>query len=158
MKEIQLTQGKVALVNDEDFEKLNQFKWHLAKYRKSSYAIRNITVNGKQKKIPMHCAVMNGKGIDHIDHNGLNNQRSNLRFCTKSENAMNNQKQKNCTSIYKGVYFFKRDKKWMAHIELNGKQTYLGTFSSEVDAALAYNEKAIELFGEFANLNKPLAI
>ena len=97
---------------------------------------------------------MNGKGIDHRDMNGLNNQRSNLRFCTLSQNAMNRRKRENTSSIYKGVYFNnQRGKKWKAQIRINGKQIHLGLFDFEVDAARAYNMKAIELFCEFANLN-----
>jgi hypothetical protein len=101
----------------------------------------------------MHWEMMNGKYIDHLDGNGLNNQRSNLRFATKSENGMNRQKQENTTSIYKGVSWHKHNRKWVAYITINGKRSHLGYFISEVDAAKVYNQKAIELFCEFANLN-----
>lgn len=101
----------------------------------------------------MHIEIMGKRGIDHRDHNGLNNQKSNLRFCTPSENAMNARKNENSSSVYKGVCFFNRDKKWLAQIQVNGKPIRLGCFASEVEAAKAYNNKAIELFCEFANLN-----
>ena len=161
MKEIQLNKSRpcknmgkyVALVDDEEFESLNQFKWCVAKSEKIFYAVRTISIDGKRRNLPMHNAILKGKGIDHIDHNGLNNQKSNLRFCTVSENAMNNRKQENAVSIYKGVCFCKRRKKWKATIQINGKSSYLGHFSSEVEAAKAYNAKAVELFLEFANLN-----
>ena len=153
MKEIQLTQGKVALVDDEEFEKLNQFKWCAKKDGNTFYAIRGIRIGSKTQTIQMHNFIMNGKGVDHIDHNGLNNQKSNLRFCTQSENMMNRSKGGNCTSIYKGVSFHKRDKIWRAKIHINGKDIHLGNFISEIEAAKAYNNKAIELFCEFANLN-----
>lgn len=153
MKEIKLTQGKVALVDDEDFENLNQCKWFAMKHGRTFYAGRAIRVSGKRNTQSMHCLIMNGKGIDHIDHNGLNNQKSNLRFCTSSENSMNRRKKQNCTSIYKGVSFFKRDKIWRAEIEINYRHIRLGRFVSEVEAAQAYNKKAIELFGEFAHIN-----
>lgn len=159
MKEIKLSvQGKnkgkyVALVDDEDFEYLNQFRWNAHKGRNTFYAVRQLTVDGKKTAQLMHGEVMKGKCIDHIDGNGLNNQKSNLRFCTLSENQMNKRKRYNCTSIYKGVYFNKRAKKWLARIGINGKDIHLGLFASEVDAARAYNAKAIELFCEFANLN-----
>lgn len=153
MKEIQLSQGKFALVDDEDFDYLNQFKWCTTKYGNTFYAIRNIKVDGKYKKKFMHGVVMNGKGIDHRDMNGLNNQKSNLRFCTKSENAMNMRKMENASSIYKGVHFFRQTGKWQSYITINRKRIHLGYFYSEVEAAKAYNTKAISLFCEFANLN-----
>ena len=160
MREIKLSQtgkhaGKyVALVDDEDFEALNEIKWSIMKCPRSLYAVKIIRVNGRTATIRMHQLVLNGKGIDHIDGNGLNNQKYNLRFCTNSENQMNVRKQKNTSSIYKGVCFYKCSKKWMASIGLNGKKTHLGYFDTEAEAAKAYNTKAIELFGEFANLNK----
>lgn len=153
MKEINLTQGKVALVDDEDFEYLNQWKWYVIRNRKTFYATCNIRVDGKRITQYMHCEVMKGKGIDHRDRNGLNNQKSNLRFCTQQENCMNTRKRENTTSIYKGVSFFKPSGKWVASIKVNGKAIFLGIFFSEIEAALAYNAKAIELFCEFANLN-----
>ena len=153
MKEIQLTQGQVALVDDEDFEALSQSKWWANKDRNTFYAYRWIKVDGKGIAQSMHNAILNGKGIDHIDKNGLNNQKSNLRFCTISENAMNQRKQRNTSSIYKGVCIDKPYGKWRSHIRINGKAIDLGSFTSEVEAAKAYNAKAIELFGEFANLN-----
>ena len=153
MKEIQLSQGQVALVDDDDFEGLNQFRWYAHKTGNIFYARRNVTVDGKQKGQLMHCEIMNGKGIDHIDHCGTNNQKSNLRFCTQSENCMNTRKRENASSIYKGVTFNKRAGKWLALIMINGKNVYLGRFETEVDAAKAYNQKAISLFLEFANLN-----
>jgi len=159
MKEIKLSQigknkGKyVALVDDEDYDVLNQFKWYATKQGNTLYAKRNITVDGKHKKVRMHCAIMNRKSIDHRDGDGLNNQKSNLRFCTRSENGMNRIKHKSMSSIYKGVSLNKPNGKWIAHIKINGKVIHLGYFFSEVDAAMAYNKKAISLFCEFANLN-----
>lgn len=159
MKEIQLSkQGKnrgkyVALVDDEDFEYLNQFMWHALKHGNTFYALRALKDNGKKASQYMHCAIMGGKGIDHIDHNGLNNQRSNLRLCSQSQNVMNARKAPNRTSVYKGVCFNKAARKWEAQIIINGYRIHLGYFISETDAALAYNEKATELFGEFACLN-----
>ena len=153
MKEIKLTQGQVALVDDDNFEVLNQFKWCAQKHRNTYYAIRTILVNDKNKTIRMHNVIMGGKGVDHINRNGLNDQRSNLRFCTNSQNHMNRRKRKNTSSIYKGVSFHKRTGKWMASIGINDKKIHLGYFDIEVEAAKSYNNKAIELFGEFANLN-----
>lgn len=160
MKEIQLSKsgknkGKyVTLVDDEDFEALNQFRWCVKQKATTFYAMRKNTVGGKQESIMMHCIIMGGKGVDHKDHNGLNNQKDNLRLCTNSENAMNRRKQRGCVSAYKGVSFYRRTGKWQAYIRIDDKSIYLGYFISEMAAAKAYNTKAAELFGEFANLNK----
>jgi len=161
MKEIQLSQGwfcknkgkYVALVDDEDFDNLNQWKWCVHKDINNFYAVRTVRADGKRTTTQMQWEIMNRKSIDHIDHDGLNNQKSNLRFCTNSENMMNRRKQKNTLSIYKGVTFHKRNNKWMAQIRINGKIIHLGYFDVETEAAKAYNAKAIELFLEFANLN-----
>lgn len=156
MKEIQLTQGLVALVDDEDYEYLNQWKWHAHKQTRSGYrAIRAVN-----KKIIIMARVIMGledKGllIDHKDRNGLNNQKSNLRLCTKQQNNFNKTPHKTSTSKYLGVCLEKRlkNRKWRATITHNYKQIPLGRFENEQDAAAAYNLKAKELFGEFANLN-----
>lgn len=153
MKEIKLTQGLVALVDDEDFERINQFKWYAHKVGNTFYAGRNISIDGKQKCFRMHWDVMNNKGIDHINGDGLNNQRYNLRSCSHQENCMNQRKSKNKSSIYKGVSFFKESGKWMANIKKDGKPIYLGLFTSEIEAARAYNSKAKTIFGEFAAIN-----
>lgn len=158
MKEIELgRQGKyrgmVALVDDSDFDYLNQFKWCAMKHRNRFYVNTKIRVDGKEINVYMHSMIMGRKWIDHIDGNGCNNTRSNLRFCTPSENGMNKQKKENTSSIYKGVHFFKRAKKWQAYITINRKRIHLGYFDAEAEAAKAYNAKAIELFCEFANLN-----
>lgn len=96
----------------------------------------------------------NKKCVDHIDHNKLNNCIDNLRWSTYSENSMNRVKSKNRTSIYKGVSFHKPSKKWLCHIALNNKIIHVGLFDTEIEGAQAYNEKAKELFGEYALLNK----
>jgi len=99
MKEVGLTQNKVALVDDKDFEYLNQWKWHVLKDYLTYYAARNIRLaNGKQTSIRMHRVILNvpkGMVTDHIDHNGLNNQKANLRICDASENNMNRKSQRN---------------------------------------------------------------
>lgn len=90
---------------------------------------------------------------DHIDGDGLNNQRLNLRQSTKSQNNMNTNKGQGYSSKYKGVTWDKARKKWKCGIKINGKQIFIGRFIEEDDAALAYNQKASELFGEFSRLN-----
>lgn len=146
MKEIQLTQGKIALIDDEDFEEINKYRWC---YSNNGYAVRN--KNGKI--ILMHNIIMKDKLIDHIDGNKLNNQKSNLRKCTNQQNQMNRKKSKNCTSRFKGVYFNKKSNKWMSRLILNKETIFLGEFKTEEDSAKAYDSKARELFGEFARCN-----
>lgn len=160
MKEIQLTQGKVALVDDEDFERVNLFKWHALKKDNNYYASRHIPIGKTRKTTFIHQLVMNVDilskediEIDHIDGNGLNNQKYNLRACTHSQNLMNSKKRINSSSKYKGVGWHKLRKKYRARIRLNGIQYHLGLFDSDIDAAKAYDNKAKELFGEFAKLN-----
>ena len=91
--------------------------------------------------------------IDHIDRDTKNNSLSNLRWVTNQENMMNKTKQNNTSSLYKGVYWHKQNKKWQSNIKFNGKSIYLGLFNSEEAAARKYDQKAIELFGEFASIN-----
>jgi len=160
MKEIKLTQGKVALVDDEDFEKLNQFKWYTRKCGNVFYAARMSETNlGYRIILPMHRVVMNtpkDMKTDHIDHNGLNNQKSNLRICTNIQNVYNKRPQINSSSKYRGVSFIKSSskKKWRAAIKHNGKDYHLGCFEYEIDAAKAYNIAANKFWGEFAYMNQ----
>uniref|UniRef100_A0A6H1ZQL7 Putative homing endonuclease n=1 Tax=viral metagenome TaxID=1070528 RepID=A0A6H1ZQL7_9ZZZZ len=157
MKEIRLTQNKVALVDDEDFEYLNQFKWYAHKYPNTYYAVRHIRLaNGKQATIPMHRVILNvpkGMETDHKNQNGWDNRRMNLRICTRQENMMNRNSYKNSSSRFKGVVWHKRNKKWQAQIRYNGRTIYLGRSFSEREASFMYDKKAIELFGKFAKLN-----
>ena len=138
-----------------------KYKWHpqFGKYHNTTtiYATRSI----KKQKILIHRVIMEmnnynieKKLIDHEDHNGLNNQKENLRICTYSQNAQNQTNQTRIlTSIYKGVHFKKDRNKFRVGIKLNGKHIHLGYFIDEQEAALAYNKKATELFGEFCCLN-----
>lgn len=168
MKTIQLTQGKVTMVDDEDYDYLMQWKWHAANARGvTHYAARTINKSksntGKHVYIPMHRQIMNAPKniiIDHIDHNGLNNQKSNLRECTCSQNSRYKIKAKNKRSEYKGVSFnrfIKGNKEYQyicAHIRIdNRKLKFLGSFKTEEAAARAYDEAAKLYFGEFAYLN-----
>ncbi len=159
MKEIQLSkQGKhkgkyVALIDDEDFEMVNAFKWQVHINNNRIYAFRAFRINNIMQSIFMHNLIKGSKMIDHIDHNGLNNQKYNLRICNHTENMWNRRPSKNCKSIYKGVTVNNKLNKFIATIYFNKKRIYLGIFEKEIDAAKAYDAKAKELFGEFAYLN-----
>lgn len=158
MKRIPLTQGLFAIVDDEDYERLSANKWFAQKIQNTFYARRTeILANGNQRIISMHSKVINvppGLMTDHADGNGLNNSRSNLRICTTSQNQMNSKKQKRkCSSKYKGVYWSKIRNRWVAQIWMNGNRQHIGCFIKEEDAAIAYDKKALEIFGEFARTN-----
>lgn len=156
MRKIPLTQGKFALVSDSDYESLVKFKWYAAKHNKVFYATRaSKRVNGKQVMINMHSFIMKtpkGMETDHVDGDGLNNQRKNLRICTVSQNAMNRKPFSNNKSGLKGVYWEKSRKKWNARICFGGNRVNLGYFSSALDAYKAYCDACIKNHGEFNRL------
>ena len=93
--------------------------------------------------------------VDHINGNPLDNRKSNLRICTNAENQRNKGVYKNNKSGYKGVHWFKRDKKWQAQIKHNNKSIHIGLYEDKEEAARAYDKKAKELHGNFKNLNFP---
>jgi len=152
MKSISLSQGFSALVDDCDFKDLSQLAWH---YTKKGYAAHSV---GNQKLL-MHRFILERMGYtdfeetDHINLNKLDNRRKNLRPSTRSQNKANRKADKNKQSTtYKGV--FRKRTKWMARITVRGRDFNLGVFPTPKEAAIAYNEAAIEHFGTFANLNK----
>jgi hypothetical protein len=159
MREIPLTQGKVALVDDEDYEWLSQWKWFAYHDRSGTwYARRNIRLpDGRMGILSMQNAVRAmdaGYLCDHEDGDGLNNQRYNLRRATKNQNVRNRKKQRNNTSGYRGVSWDAEKQKWRAQIRVDTKGISLGRFSDPEDAARAYNAAALKHFGEFARLNE----
>ncbi len=156
MIKIPLTQGKVALIDDEDYTIVNLFKWYAKKAGNNWYAMTKTGLKEKQVNLLMHRLIMNLKPNergDHKDNSGLNNQKANMRKCTHSQNNRNSKKYKNASSIYKGVSWHKRDRKWRARTTLNGKAIWLGSFKSEVEAAKAYDKFAKKNYGDFSNLN-----
>lgn len=152
MKTILLTKGFFTKVDDEDFESLIKNKWFIANTGTHIYAARRCG----PRNIKLHRILINppnGFYVDHIDGDTLNNQRSNLRVCTKSQNAMNSKHQQSSSSKFKGVSWDSSRGKWRAQIKKHGVRFNLGRFSTEREAASAYNAKAKEIFGEFARLN-----
>jgi hypothetical protein len=156
VREIGLSQGFVALVDEEDFVRVSEHGWYAARTRHYVYAVRREKVNGVYKTTSMHRFILGalpGEYIDHINHDTLDNRRSNLRRCLPSENMFNKVSTVG-VSKYKGVVWDKQRGKWLARIGKEYKQYCLGYFVVEEDAARAYNERAKELFGEFAHPNE----
>jgi len=160
-RRIPLTRGKFAIVDPQDLAPLLRYKWHLAQCPTSAYAAAWTTTakNGKRKRIWMHRQILNVPPqmcCDHINHNGLDNRRANLRIATRAQNSANRQKRNQHTrSIYKGLEWDKKQKKWKARISVRGRKIYLGSFASEIDAARAYDRAAKEHHGRFAVPNFP---
>ncbi len=153
MKEIPLSQGKVALVDDYDFDYLSKHKWCVQKDRHRFYAVRSIQSNKIQKGIRMHREILSllpGQCADHINGNGLDNRRSNLRRATISQNGANRRKGSNNTSGAKGVTWVKRLKLWQASICVNGRLVHIGRFKDIEVAARAYKIAAAIIFGAFS--------
>lgn len=153
---VPLTQGQFATIDLCDVDKVEKHNWYAQWYEdpQKYYAMSRINNN---KPVGLHRFILNVTNpkiqVDHRDGNGLENRRFNIRVCTSNQNLQNQQSRKG-NSIYKGVCFFKRSKKWVAYISYNSKRIHLGCYNDERIAAIAYNLEAKKLFGEFARLNK----
>jgi hypothetical protein len=144
-REIPLGRGKVAIVDDEDYEYLIQWKWHT---KNMKYASRSIHTSAGIVTALMHRVILQapkGVDVDHINGNGFDNRRS--------QNLCNQRPQSNCTSQYRGVWWDNRSNRWVATITVNRKTKWVGAFSDELEAARAWDEAARDLHGEFARLN-----
>jgi|SRR3972149_10393518 len=151
IKQIPLTEDKVAIVDNKDYLALSKYKWHFS----HGYAKRMGKENGRNKAIYMHRVIFGiaqGKDIDHINGDRLDNRKSNLRLATDSQNQANSRIRVDNTSGYKGVAKCTNKKKWFAQIQVNKKQIFLGRFSDIKDAVLAYNDAAIFYFGKYARI------
>ena len=151
MKKILLTQGKVAFIDDDDFNKLSQYKWYL---NNNGYAARAIGKCPNQKTVLMHRQIMNtpfGLETDHKNHNRLDNQKFNLRICTGSDNRLNQIKRGK--QKYKGVRQMAGSEKYEARIQINDKRISLGSYNTNIEAARAYDKAAQKYHGEFAFCN-----
>lgn len=155
-KKIPLTQGKFAIVDDEDYEWLNQYKWCALKNGNTWYAVRAIRTRGKKSLEHMHRIIIGAPEdiqTDHANHNGLDNRKANLRLATNAQNQFNSRPQVGTLSLYKGVT--KKGRSWSAGITRGGEHYRLGSYGSEEDAARAYDHAAVRMFGKFACLNFP---
>lgn len=158
MKTILLTKGHTALVDDQDYDYLMQWAWHLAAGQYAAHDSRNFNKDCGEY-VYMHTVIADRMGlkdsqdVDHKDGNGLNNRRSNLRPSAHRLNLANRGPQHNNTSGFKGVTWDKNRGKWSASIKVKQKRINLGRFATKVAAAQAYNRAAKQHFGEFAYLN-----
>jgi len=163
MIELPLTKNQVTFIDDEDWKLVFNYTWHAFFHGNTCYARANIyNENGKRVTKYLHqflLDVQEGQEIDHVNHNGLDNQKENLRICTHEQNMGNYKTEGNFggkvrTSVYKGVSWHKKVGKWAAQINTQGTRKHLGYFDNEDDAAKTYNKAADEKYGEFAYLNK----
>jgi hypothetical protein len=157
MKEIILTKGYAAVIDDDDFERVSCFKWYACECKSGVYAMRMTYPERKPTVVHLSRFILNApnnKFVDHIN-NTLDNRKENLRLATNQQNSFNRRKLKRKT--FKGTYHRvnRKQRPFSARIKFNNKTHYLGTFATEIEAAKAYDAKAKELFGEFAYLNFP---
>ena len=146
-----------AIIDEQDFQTVNQYRWCVAPNGKTIYAYAYCSL--RKKSISMHRLIMgfpSGKEIDHIDHDGLNNSRSNLRACSHAQNTQNRRATNKRNSIYKGVFFRNHcpnGNPWYANVWVDGKNIHLGPFASEIEAAKAYDKRIRETRGDYAFTN-----
>lgn len=162
MREIVMFGGVKTQVDDEDYERASEITWHADHYDSGivyARCRRWFPLEKKHRNISLHRFLMDfpkGKSIDHIDGNGLNNQRSNLRACSRAENARNMRKHGDGKNKYKGVHPY--GKQFEAYITFNRTRYYLGAYATEEGAGTAYNAAAREFFGEYCHLNRSLPL
>lgn len=151
--------GRVALVDDADYDLVMAYRWNIRETLRPGrrtygpYAEAYARRDGRATKVQMHGLITGWLMVDHKDHDGLNNQRSNLRPATTAQNNHNQRPRIGHSSQYKGVTWHKKIRKWQATIKIGGKCRYLGVFAVEQEAARAYNAAALEAYGEYAHLN-----
>jgi hypothetical protein len=157
MKTISSTRGFSIIVDDEDYERVNRYRWHAARFKdgREHRPVRGVGKGEKRKLILLAREIINapaGLVVDHIDGDPWNNLRSNLRVCTSAENSRNRRKHRTGRGEFKGVYQLPSGRH-QAAIGVNGKSIYLGSFDTAEEAARAYDRGAVEHHGEFARLN-----
>ncbi len=159
-KRSQKWKGMVAWVDERDYLLVSSYSWHAQEKRSTFYAATRVAhpASPGRTTLRMHRLILglefgDGRLIDHIDGNGLNNQRSNLRIATNSQNQMNRGSQRGSSSRFAGVSFHKQSGRWQARITCDARLQHLGLHKTEEEAALAYNQAALAVHGEFARLN-----
>ncbi|MFA5251835.1 MAG: HNH endonuclease [Phycisphaerae bacterium] len=158
-RRIYLGEDEWAIVDQQDYYRLGNFKWHVTGTNSRFYAVRQIKVdNTHTTRMYLHREIMNspkGMLVDHKDGNSFDNRRANLRLATRFQNSCNKRKRANTSSRFIGVYWDKAKRKWVARIKYQGKSRMIGNFVNEIAAAQAYDAAANKYRGEFARLNFP---
>ena len=163
MQYIPLTKGKFAIVDDEEYDRINQWKWSASRRGNQCYAVRSFAHESRIRTRPMHHEVLElplAEGqkwvVDHINRNPLDNRKENLRVCTTQQNVFNcgPSGKKDKTSYYKGVSFYRRHKLWTARVHYKGRTYCLGYFKTEYEAVAAYNRAVVQKAGEYAYVNR----
>lgn len=159
MKTLEISRTYFVVVDDCDYDLIANHPWIARPHRKTVYAQRNFWFGGMRTTLQMHREILglkngDGKIVDHINGDGLDNRRENLRICSVQANNWNRRLSINNSTGFKGVHFRRQENKYWAYINILGKRKHLGIFPTAIEAALAYNEAASKLFGEFARLNR----
>jgi hypothetical protein len=153
--------GRTALIDDDDLELVGRYRWWVYECQRplrrpnGPYALTAWRRGGTYRRLFMHTLITGWPRTDHADHNGLNNQRSNLRPATMAQNKHNSRPVLGGSSAFKGVYLYPSTGRWAAHIYIGNRRKFLGCFADEQDAARAYDAAALAAWGEFAYLNFP---
>jgi hypothetical protein len=152
--------GRVALIDDEDEPLVTPYPWWLIESKRKSGSLNGLYAqtefrrgDGRLIKPYMHSLITGWPMTDHVNHDGLDNRRSNLRPATHAQNLHNQRLRDGTSSRYKGVTWHKRLSKWQAGLTIDSRYIYLGLYAGEEEAALAYNTAALEAFGAYAYLN-----
>lgn len=158
---LMLAGGLVVLFDAEDADLVHRYVWTRYRGGNTHYARTSNILQNEKRGLRMHRLILDAGPNEFVDHrngNGLDNQRSNLRLATRAQNGMNRAPNRNTSSRHKGVCWYKRTGTWIAYITIDGKRTTLGYYSTEAEAAAAYDVAAAEAFGEYARLNSPDAV
>jgi hypothetical protein len=156
---VPLTQGRYAAIDAPDYDLVNRYLWCAQKGYNTFYATTNIRrSDGGWTHLRLHTLLAGYNQTDHTDGNGLNNTRDNMRDASHSQNGANTPKRAGTTSRFKGVSWHKNSGKWIAVIQIDGKSKYLGLYTDEIEAALAYDRAARQIFGEFGRYNFPVGV
>jgi len=162
-KKLPLTQDQFAIVDEDDYDRLAQYKWCVSRSRNCLYARRSSKYQGKKITLQMHRVVLgleynDNLIIDHINRNGLDNRKANLRIVSQKINSYNCKMQRHNTSGYRGVAFYKQTGKYASYIKINGIQKHLGFYETPIEAALAHDVASLLAYKENAIINFRLGV